>query len=135
MSDHEMSDPEYWVRSWLRKANADARAMHLVLENDDALTGIACFHAQQCVEKCLKAFLTAHGQVVEKTHDLTDLVDLCSEIEPGYQEFRTVCSELSGYAVEVRYPGEKDPSHETAHEMVGAADRIEQFTRDTLGLD
>ena len=45
MSDPEMSDPEYWVREWLRKAEADARAMEVVLEGDDPLTGIACFRA------------------------------------------------------------------------------------------
>lgn len=56
MSDLEMSDPEYWVREWLQKAKADSRAMHLVMEDDDPLTDIACFHAQQCAEKSLKAF-------------------------------------------------------------------------------
>ena len=61
MSDLEMSDPEYWVREWLQKAKADARAMEMVLGGDDPLTDIACFHAQQCAEKSLKAFLTANG--------------------------------------------------------------------------
>ena len=46
MSDLEMSEPEYWVREWLQKAKADARAMEMVLGGDDPLTGIACFHAQ-----------------------------------------------------------------------------------------
>jgi HEPN domain-containing protein len=135
MNDLEMSDPEYWVRNWLQKADADARAMHLVMEGDDPLTGIACFHAQQCAEKCLKAFLTAHERVVEKTHDLTDLHELCVEVESDFRTFEEVCSELTGYAVEVRYPGEEDPSVEQARTMIEAADRISRFTRDALDLD
>lgn len=135
MSDLEMSDPEYWVREWLEKADADARTMHLVMKGEDPLTGIACFHAQQCAEKCLKAFLTAHERVVEKTHDLTDLLRMCQEIEPAYGTFGEICAELSGYAVEVRYPGEEDPTVENAREMIRASNDIYQFTRTTLNLD
>ena len=134
MSDFEMSDPEYWVRDWLQKAKADARAMQLVIEDDPPLTGIACFHAQQCAEKSLKAFLTAHERVVEKTHALEDLVEMCAEVEPDYLDFETVCAELSGYAVEVRYPGEEDPPIEQARAMTDAADHIYQFTRTVLDL-
>ncbi len=38
--------------------------------------GIVCFHAQQCVEKYLKAFLTEHDLSFERTHNLTILLDL-----------------------------------------------------------
>jgi HEPN domain-containing protein len=135
MSEPEMSDPAYWVREWLRKAKADARAMGIVLEGDDPLTDIACFHAQQCAEKSLKAFLTAHERVVEKTHNLEDLLEMCAEVEPNYMEFEEECAELSSYAVEVRYPGEEDPSIENAQEMTTAADRIYEFTCNALDLN
>lgn len=79
--------------------------------------------------------LTAHERVVEKTHDLEDLVEMCAEVVPDYRDFEEACSELSGYAVEVRYPGEEDPSVEKAREMASAADRIYQFTREILDLD
>ena len=135
MSDPEMSDLEYWVREWLQKAKADARAMEMVLGGDDPLTDIACFHAQQCAEKSLKAFLTAHERVVEKTHDLEDLVEMCPEVDPDYLDFEIVCAELSGYAVEIRYPGDEAPSVEKAWEMTTTADRIYHFTREVLDLD
>lgn len=72
---------------------------------------------------------------MEKTHDLEDLVEMCAEVVPDYRDFEEACSELSGYAVEVRYPGEEDPSVEKAREMASAADRIYQFTREILDLD
>jgi len=34
---------------WFAKANADLRAAELVLEGEDPLTDIACYHAQHCV--------------------------------------------------------------------------------------
>ena len=86
-------------------------------------------------EKSLKAFLTAHARVVEKTHNLDDLLEMCAEVEPDYVEFEDVCSELSSYAVEVRYPGEEDPSVQKAREMTTAADHIYQFTRNALDLN
>lgn len=67
--------------------------------------------------------------------DLEDLVEMCAEVEPDYLDFEAVCSKFSGYAVEVRYPGEEDPSVEKAREMITAADHLYQFTREVLDLD
>lgn len=40
---------------------------------DKFLTPIACFHAQQCVEKSFKAVLEKNGSDVPKTHDVVRL--------------------------------------------------------------
>lgn len=45
------------VRQWLEKANLDYRAARRI-EPDSELRDIAAFHAQQAVEKYLKAVLT-----------------------------------------------------------------------------
>lgn len=46
------------VRRWIEKADNDLRnAEHTLLLTDDCPFDTACFHAQQCVEKCLKAVL------------------------------------------------------------------------------
>jgi HEPN domain-containing protein len=37
---------------------------------DDCFTDTVCFHAQQCVEKYLKAFLVLEGIDFPKTHDI-----------------------------------------------------------------
>jgi HEPN domain-containing protein len=34
----------------------------------------ACFHSQQCVEKCLKALILEKGEMPEKTHDILELL-------------------------------------------------------------
>ena len=38
----------------------------------------ACFHAQQAVEKLLKAWLTPAEQPILRTHDVEELADLCT---------------------------------------------------------
>jgi HEPN domain-containing protein len=44
----------------------------------------ACFHAQQCVEKYLKARLNEAGIVFRKTHDLVDLLKQTVTVEPTW---------------------------------------------------
>ena len=64
-----------------------------------------CFHAEQCAEKYLKAWLVEQGADFPKTHDLEVLARLCSpslaEVEPLMDGLRF----LTSYAVEIRYPG------------------------------
>ena len=59
---------------WLKKAKGDretARREFRVRKrpNYDAV----CFHAQQSIEKHLKAILTEHGRAFPKIHDLVKL--------------------------------------------------------------
>lgn len=48
------------AREWLAKAREDLLAVERLL-NDSELTNVAAFHAQQCIEKSLKAVLVAGG--------------------------------------------------------------------------
>ena len=45
------------IERWLIKADEDLRSAKNDLEDDPPITATACFHAQQCVEKCLKLFV------------------------------------------------------------------------------
>ena len=97
--------PEYG-REWAKKAEADRIAALRALKDaarraDQA--EIACFHAQQCVEKYLKALIAKKGEAVPRTHDLSALaIHLKSVgIGPLAGEFRR----LNQYAVDIRYPG------------------------------
>ena len=60
------------VDEWISKAEGDWRAMQLLHQqpgHEDAVV----FHAQQCLEKYFKAALIAHGETVQKIHDLREL--------------------------------------------------------------
>ena len=66
----------------------------------------ACFHAQQCAEKYLKACLCEAGITFGKIHDLVALLDKVLAVEPLWESFRETLAYISGYAVSFRYPGE-----------------------------
>ena len=73
-----------------------------------------CFHAEQAVEKALKAVLLRHGIEFPYTHNLKALVALLpSEIEAPAALM--AATDLSDYAVTSRYPGEYEPVTDEEH--------------------
>lgn len=93
------------VHEWVEKAENDLRnAAHTLKLGEDCPTDTVCFHAQQCVEKYVKALLVLRGVDFPKTHDL----DKLQRLLPG--ETRLSLSEeergrLTDYATVGRYPG------------------------------
>jgi HEPN domain-containing protein len=95
------------VREWVQKAEADIRTAereaHVAEEpNWDAV----CFHAQQAVEKYLKAVLQQNAIAFPKVHDLAALLDMILPVHPEWETMRDSLEWLSAFAVEIRYPGE-----------------------------
>jgi len=87
----------------LRRANEDAAGARAMLPIDEVADVLICFHAQQAVEKSLKAVLAAHGVEFAHRHDLRVLIGQCENADvllPG--EFADV-DLLSPYAAELRY--------------------------------
>ena len=59
------------AREWIEKAENDLKnAAYTLKMGKDCPMDTACFHAQHCVEKYLKAFLTFKGIDFPKTHDV-----------------------------------------------------------------
>lgn len=106
------------VKEWVAKAETDyctATREANVAEspNFDAV----CFHAQQCVEKLMKALLIHLGGVPPRTHDPTELDRLLAPMCPQWswplQELRL----LSHASVSVRYPGESTDLQDARESM------------------
>lgn len=95
------------VRDWVVKAEEDyAAAQALLRRRKPYLNNTVCFHAQQCAEKYLKAFLTSRQISFPKTHDLLDLLRLAEGADPSLELLRPNLEYLQPYAVDFRYPGE-----------------------------
>ena len=119
---------------WLGKAEGDFHTARRELRarrqpNYDA----ACFHAQQGVEKYLKAVLVEAGLPFSKTHDLLLLLDLCLPAAPLLDSFRPSLAILKNFAVHIRYPGE-DASHTDARDVLQRAESIRTAVREHLGM-
>ncbi len=92
---------------WVAKAEGDfaTLARELRARRSPNYDG-ACFHAQQCVEKYLKACLQEEEIPFGKVHHLAVLLDAVLRVEPLWGDLRDRLRLLDAYAVEVRYPGE-----------------------------
>jgi HEPN domain-containing protein len=92
---------------WLRFAEGD-----LVLArrqpSEEVLLELLCFHAQQAVEKAIKAVLLHFAEQVPRTHSIEALVKIAAkhiEIPDAVEE----STELTLYASDTRYPGNYEP--------------------------
>lgn len=95
-------------RDWLRRAKSNlARARQP--KPEEVLWEDLCFDAQQAAEKSLKAVLLSHGIAFRFVHDITELLTLLENHGVFLQEEIRAAAELSGYAVENRYPGPFEP--------------------------
>jgi len=121
------------VKAWLKKAENDLSAAENSIEAK--LYDIASFHAQQCAEKYLKAFLTYHEVEFEKTHAIEDLLLLASQIDDSFVKMIEEGKKLTPYAVEVRYPLLiQEPSEEETKELLRIAIKIKELILKKLPL-
>jgi HEPN domain-containing protein len=93
------------TKAWLDKAVLDLRAAKHERTASPPLTGDMVFHAQQLVEKTLKAFLSWHDQPFRKTHSLVELGRQCAVIQPDLEALLREAAPLTEYAWKFRYPG------------------------------
>ncbi len=94
------------VREWIDKAEGDYLTATREAQADPPNYDAACFHAQQCIEKLLKAAVIAKGEIPPKTHDLTILSALLGTLDLEWRWPTEELRLLSRSAVIFRYPGE-----------------------------
>ena len=94
------------IQKWLIKSQHDLGSARRLMEGDEPYLDTGVYHCQQAAEKALKAFLTYHDIVFEKTHDLRVLLEQSISVEPAFEQWREVAEELTPYAVQFRYPGD-----------------------------
>jgi HEPN domain-containing protein len=120
------------IREWLLKADHDLEtAVHTLTLGEACPTDTVCFHAQQCVEKHIKALLTFRSTPFSKTHDIHAL---CALLPPK------LCPKLDGklrdrltrYATVLRYPGTPDVPLTEARKAVAIARQVRKEIRRSL---
>ena len=93
------------VRQWLAYAKEDLHfARHGLKLGSDCPFRLVAYHAQQCAEKSLKAFLVFHGDDFPFTHNISALLERCEKYA-GWINRLEEAEELTVYAISVRYPG------------------------------
>lgn len=124
----EINDP----RAWAEKAEEDFALARSALQRKKPLIAGACFHAQQCAEKYMKALLVSKGAGFPMTHDLLMLNNLCSSAGIFMEIDPMLLNTLTDYAVRTRYPGE-GPTLSDAEEAMEIAKLIRRLAKSFLG--
>ncbi len=126
-----MNGPADHARGWLAKADSDLIDARRALA-DDGPYDTACFHAQQAIEKSLKAVLAYFGEPIPHIHDLEKLAERVLAVARGLDVDPDELSELTPYAIELRYDLSFWPNRETAKQAIAVAERVRRQVSDVL---
>jgi HEPN domain-containing protein len=122
------------TEEWVAKAEGDFNSAGRELRARNVPNyDLACFCAQQCAEKYLKAYLQELDIRFGKTHDLGELLDPLVARYGELELLRSAAKDLSEYAVVFRYPG-KTADKARARQAVQEAKLIRETIRTRLGL-
>jgi HEPN domain-containing protein len=127
-----MKDNRDLARGWLAKAESDLSAASWMLGGEGPYD-TACFHAQQTIEKALKALLAFHAQPIPRSHDLDELQRLCLAVHSGPELAAIDLAEVTDYAVTLRYDIEFWPEKFTAEEAKALAKQVLEIIRVAVG--
>lgn len=119
---------------WVEKAEGDfATAEREARARKSPNYDAACFHAQQCIEKYLKARLQEAAIPIPYTHDLVVLLNLLVALEPTWAMRTSDARALTVFAVAYRYPGAV-ADKAIAHDALLRCRQIRHAVRASLGL-
>jgi len=122
------------TQEWIEKAEGDwATLRREIRARKNPNYEAACFHAQQCAEKYLKAHLQEVGIKFAKTHNLLILLNSNLTVEPTWANLQNSSALLTIYAVKYRYPGSSSNKIE-AKEAVKHCRLIRKIVRQSFNL-
>ena len=116
------------AENWLEAAYDDLKTIKKIQE-DESLTNVMAFHAEQAIEKTLKAVLEEYESKVPKVHNVIKLKELTEK----YIELeidRDLLTQINEIYIETRYPSDLGliptgkPTIETARIYTNFAENI-----------
>ena len=95
------------VHEWFRFANMDLDlAKHTLETMYPPPLEIICYHCQQAAEKFIKGVIISFDIEVEKTHDLSKLLNTLVPLTDIPDTFMESAERLTMFGIRVRYPNE-----------------------------
>ena len=123
------------TQEWIQRGEADyITVQQLRSTANPLLHNIICFHAQQAIEKYLKAWLQEADMPVPRTHNLEALLALIVPTLPDWSDWQPDFKIITKYAVEPRYPGEPVAVEDTQHAS-SICDEVRQAVRAQLKVN
>ena len=125
------------AQRWIRFAEEDLKAAEILFR--EGIYNQVCFHAQQCVEKCIKAVFLAQRRLPPKVHAIARLLSLL-ETHP-FEGLEEELMLLDRFYISTRYPDalpgslpEGMPTREDAESALRIARKAYEMTRRHLSI-
>lgn len=106
---------------------------------NERVFNLACFHAQQGVEKMLKGYLSINDRDIPKIHSIVKLLTLCAQIDRDFETISETCINLDDYYIPTRYPDalpgmspEGMPDDDDAEEAISSLEQVMDFVTKKL---
>ena len=121
------------IRQWAAYGDEDLRlAQHALTMGEQCPDRLAAYHAQQCAEKYLKAYLVHRAVDFPFTHNISLLLELCTKCA-AWPEALEDAESLTRYAITTRYPGQgAEVSPDKVRVAVDIAARVREVVRQVL---
>ncbi len=119
---------------WIKKAEGDYQVAKKEFRSDKPVFDAVCFHAQQCIEKYLKAWFSENHRQFPRTHDLIVLFELGRDKLTELVIHRSSLAFLTTFAIAFRYPGD-EALIEDAQEALEKMESIRLLLRWRLGVE
>lgn len=87
---------------WLEEAEYEFDTAKYLFDGGRYST--VCFHAQQCAEKALKAYLHYKGKEIVLGHSIVKLSEESSKYDLSFKKIVEECGILDSYYIPTRYP-------------------------------
>ncbi len=116
-----------FVQEWPNKAVQDLKTAEFLMKKkwDDYYN--CTFHAQQAVEKYIKAYLVKNQIEFRKTHDLGELIALIEKLDANLFSELKFSVWLTDHAVGFRYPDESSVDKETAKKSIKDMQKVKEI--------
>jgi HEPN domain-containing protein len=116
-----------------RKAEADATAVRELAGNLEITDEIVGFHAQQAIEKWLKAAMASRGMDEARIHDIGRLLQLLKNDGAKLPDNAEQLDDLTIYAVPMRYDELLDAEPLDREATVDLIDEVDLWAKNALG--
>lgn len=126
-------EPADLAALYAKKANNDATAAREFADNSEISDEIIGFHAQQAVEKWLKAVMASLGLPQQRTHDVDQLGRLLEAHGIDLPVPRARLAELTDFAVPLRYEDLLDAEPLDRRATTALIDEVGKWAADRLG--
>lgn len=119
------------VHQWISYAEEDLKlAQHGLTMSSSCPYRLIAYHAQQCAEKYLKAYLVYNEIDFPYTHDIRKLLKLCAK---EWTEGLSEAERLTAFSITTRYPGlDKQVTKAEAVRAINIASHVREVVGNAL---